>query len=91
MPDDLGTTTVVRRTSFRDAVLSDGEVLVMRDWTPVTLPGLAAMVWLGADLPVAVSDLVIAAEDELGHHPDAEHLVVATVRLLIEDKILHVV
>ena len=26
-------TTVVRRTSFRDAVLSDGEVLVMRDWT----------------------------------------------------------
>jgi hypothetical protein len=46
--------------------------------------------WLAADQPVAVSDLVTAAEDELGPHPDAERVVVETVRLLVADKILHV-
>ena len=42
---------------FGDAVLSDGVVLLLRDWVPITLPGLAASVWLAADRPVAVSDL----------------------------------
>lgn len=89
VPDDLGPSTVVRRTSFRDAVSSDGDVLVMRDWTPVTLPSLAGTMWLNTAAPVAVSDLVVVAEDELGPHPDAEKIVVETVRMLIAERILH--
>jgi hypothetical protein len=38
-----------------------------------------------------VSDLLAVAEDELGPHPDAEGIVVATVRTMIEEKVLHVV
>ena len=91
VPDDLGPSTVVARTSFGDAVMSDGIVLLLREWVPITLPGLAASMWLAADRPVAVSDLVAVAEDELGPHPDAEGIVVATVRTMIEEKVLHVV
>lgn len=91
VPDDLGTSTVVCRTSFRDAVASDGAVLLMRDWVPITLPGLAANLWLAADRPVAVSDLVAAAEDEPGPHPDADGIVLATVRMHVEGEVLHVV
>ncbi len=91
VPDDLGPSTVVARTAFGDAVLSDGVVLLLRDWVPITLPGLAASVWVAADVPVAVSDLVAIAEDELGPHPDAEAIIVATVRMMIDAKVLHVV
>jgi hypothetical protein len=91
VPDDLGPSTVVCRTAFGDAVASDGIVLLLRNWVPITLPGLAASVWIAADRPVAVSDLVALAEDELGPHPDAEDIIVATVRLMIEEKVLHVV
>ena len=91
VPDDLGPSTVVGRTAFGDAVLSDGVVLLLRDRVPITLPGLAASVWLAADRPVAVSDLVAVAEDELGPHPDSEGIVVATVRLMIAEKVLRVV
>lgn len=91
VPDDLGPSTVVARTAFGDAVLSDGVVLLLRDWVPITLPGLAASVWVAADVPVAVSDLVAIAEDELGPHPDAEAIIVATVRMMIHAKVLRVV
>ncbi len=91
VPDHVGPSTVVRRTSFGDAVLSDGVLLVLRDHVPVTLPGLAASLWLAAPAPVAVSDLVIVAEDELGPHADAEDFVVTTVRLMLERQLLHVV
>lgn len=91
VPDDLGPSTVVCRTSFGDAVASDGVVLLLRGWVPITLPGLAASVWLAADRPVAVSDLVAVAEDELGPHPDAEGIVIATVRMMIDESVLYVV
>ncbi len=90
-PDHVGPSTVVRRTAFGDAVLSDGVLLVLRDHVPVTVPGLAASLWLAAQAPVAVSDLVIVAEDELGPHADAEEFVVTTVRLMLERQPLHVV
>jgi hypothetical protein len=63
----------------------------MRDWTPVTLPGLAATIWLAAGEPCAVSDLVSSATAQLGPHPGSEQIVLDTVRMLITDEVLHVV
>ena len=91
VPEDLGLSTRLWRNGFRDALLSDGVLLVMRDWTPVTLPGLAATLWLAAGEECSVADLVAAATDELGAHPGAEAIVVDTVRTLIADRLLTVV
>jgi hypothetical protein len=91
VPDDLGLATVVCRTAFRDAVLSDGVALVLRELRPVTLPGLAATLWLAAERPCPVSDLLVAATAELGPHPGAVSIVLDTVRALIGDGALRVV
>ena len=91
VPEDFGPSTRVRRTGFRDAIASDGVVLVMRERTPVTLPGLAATIWLAAGGPCAVADLVSAATAQLGPHPGSDQIVLDTVRMLITDEVLHVV
>jgi hypothetical protein len=76
------------RAPFRDAVASDGSALVMLDRVPVTLPGLAASVWLAAGDPVTLDDLVDAATASLGPHPDAEKVVAGTVAALVEQGLL---
>ncbi len=76
------------RAPFRDAVVSDGSVLVMLDRVPVTLPGLAATVWLAAADPVTLADLVDVATASLGPHPDAEEVVAGTVTTLVEQGLL---
>ena len=90
LPDDLGLATVICRTAFRDAILSDEVVLVLRERRPVTLPGLAATLWLAAAQPCPVSDLLVAATAQLGPHPGAVPLVLDTVRALVRDGILRV-
>ena len=76
------------RAPFRDAVVSDGSALVMLDRVPVTLPGLAAAVWLAAAGPVTLADLVDEATASLGPHPDAEEVVAGTVAALVEQGLL---
>ena len=76
---------MVCRTAFRDAILSDGVALVLRGLRPVTLPGLAATLWLAAEQPCPVSDLLVAATAELGPHPGAVSMVLDTVRAMIGD------
>lgn len=87
-PEDLSLSTMVWRNGFRDAILSAGELLVMRDETPFILPGLAATLWLAAGERCSVKDLVAAATVELGPHPNAAAIVVDTVRALIDDRLL---
>lgn len=77
-----------RRTPFRDAVVSDGSALVMLERVPVTLPGMAAVVWLAAAEPTTLADLVAATTAALGPHPDARALVAATVASLVESGLL---
>ena len=72
------------RAPFRDAVVSDGDALVMLDRVPVTLPGLAATVWRAAARPTTLDDLVAVATTEHGPHPDAPTVVAATLDSLVE-------
>ncbi len=72
------------RAGYEDALVSDGSVLVLRQRVPTTLPGLAAVVWLGCAEPTTVAELARAATDVLGEHPDAEGIVLDTVRVLAE-------
>ena len=88
VPEAFGPSTTVWRNGFRDALLSNGVLLVMQDWSPVTLPGLAATLWLAAGEKCTVADLVDVATVELGGHPDAEVIVLDTVRELIATRIL---
>ena len=88
VPEDFGPSTTLWRNGFRDALLSNGVLLVMQDWSPVTLPGLAATLWLAAAEKCTVADLVDVATVELGGHPDAEAIVLDTVRALISTRIL---
>ncbi len=74
--------TVVVRAAFDDALVSDGAALVLHDRVPTSLPGLAATLWLRCAEPRPVADLVTAATDSLGPHPDAEAIVLDTVRVL---------
>ncbi len=76
------TTSVIRRTAFDDALVSEGTVLLLRDRVPTSLPGLAALLWQRSAAQVTVPELVAAATEVLGHHPDAEGLVLDTVRVL---------
>ncbi len=76
------TSAEVVRAAFDDALVSDGTALVLRDRVPTTLPGLAATLWLGCAQPARVPDLVASATEVLGPHPDAEPIVLDTVRLL---------
>ena len=84
-PDAATTWT---RAPFRDAVVSEGSALVMLDRVPVTLPGLAATVWLAAGDPVGLADLVHAATASHGPHPDAEGVVTGTVATLVAQGLL---
>lgn len=85
---DVGEATSWVRAPFRDAVVCDGSALVMLDRVPVTLPGMAAVVWLAAAEPATLEDLVAATTVALGPHPDAQALVGATVASLVERGIL---
>ncbi|HET6968857.1 MAG TPA: hypothetical protein VFI44_11285, partial [Ornithinibacter sp.] len=76
------------RAPFRDAVVSEGSAIVMLDRVPVTLPGMAATVWLAAAEPATLADLVAAATVSHGPHPDAEALVGATLDALVERGLL---
>lgn len=78
------------RAPFRDAVVSDGAALVMLDRVPVTLPDMAATVWLAAAEPATLVDLVEAATATHGPHPDALALVEATVESLVDRGVLRV-
>ncbi|HET7762435.1 MAG TPA: hypothetical protein VFL46_08755 [Phycicoccus sp.] len=78
----LGPESVVRRAAFDDALVSDGSVLVLRDRVPTTLPGLAATLWRRLERPTRVPALVETATAALGPHPDAEAIVLDTVRVL---------
>ena len=83
-----GDATTWTRAPFRDAVVSDGSALVMLDRVPITLPGLAATVWLAAGDPVGLADLVDAATASHGPHPDAEAVVTGTVATLVAQGLL---
>lgn len=89
--DEIGIDTEIVRAPFDDALSSDGAVLVMHERRPSTLPGLAAMLWLAGEHPVAVKRLLEDATTLLGPHPDAEALVIDTVRSLVERSLLRVV
>lgn len=80
--------TTWTRSPFRDAVVSDGSALVMLDRVPVTLPGLAATVWLAAVDPVGLADLVGVATASHGPHPDAAEVVAGTVTSLVAQGLL---
>lgn len=80
--------TAWARAPFRDAVVSDGSAIVMLDRVPVTLPGMAATVWLAAAEPATLADLVASATASHGPHPDAQALVGATVDSLVERGLL---
>jgi hypothetical protein len=77
-----GPASLVQRAAFDDALLSDGSALVLRDRVPTTLPGLAATLWRRLEGPTPVSALVDTATAALGPHPDAESIVLDTVRVL---------
>ena len=87
-PDPVTLTTTMWRSGFGDAVLSDDTVLVLRGGRPITLPGLAATLWLAAAEPCTVADLVGTATARLGPHPDAEALVLETVHALVAHEVL---
>ncbi len=76
------------RAPFRDAVVSDGAALVMLDRVPVTLPGLAATLWVAAASPTTLDELVAATTASYGPHPDARALVTATLATLAERGVL---
>jgi hypothetical protein len=75
--------SVVHRARFDDALVSGGQVLVLRERVPTSLPGLAAVVWQRCTEPMGIADLVDAATEVLGEHPDGERLVLDTVRVLV--------
>ena len=81
-------TTTWTRAPFRDAVVSEGTALVMLDRVPITLPGLAATVWLAAAEPVGLAHLVDVATASLGPHPDAEDVVIGTIASLVGQGLL---
>ena len=80
--------TAWTRAPFRDAVVCDGSALVLLDRVPMTLPGMAATVWLAAAEPATLADLVGASTASLGPHPDAQGLVSATLASLVERGLL---
>lgn len=86
--DGHGEPAAWRRAPFRDAVVSDGSALVMLERVPVTLPGMAAVVWLATAEPATLEDLVAATTAALGPHPDAQALVGAAVASLVESGLL---
>lgn len=83
--------TTVRRSEFQHALTSEGVTLVLRGHLPATLPGLASPVWLAADRPSTLADLVVAAEAALGPHPESVELVRRTVSALLAADLLEVV
>lgn len=82
-PGEPTSGSLVARGRFDDAIVSDGTALVLRDRVPTTLPGLAAVLWQRCAAPTPVDDLVAAATDLLGPHPEAEQVVLDTVRVLL--------
>ncbi|QIM22304.1 hypothetical protein G7075_16095 [Phycicoccus sp. HDW14] len=82
-PDDLPAGAPVQRTPFQHAVHAEGSSLVVRGQVPAVLPDLASTLWRAAERPVTVTELVAAAVEVHGAHPEAEQLVTATVHVLL--------
>ncbi len=83
-PDGLGpgathepvtATTRCVRTAWRDAVVSEGSVLIASLHDTRSLDGLGAVLWIACAQPTSVADLVELARQELGDHPEAEAMV----------------
>lgn len=74
--------TRVVRAPWRDALESEGEILVLNGPNPVRLLGLGPTVWRVAATPVTLAELHTAVVAEHGPHPQADDLLRQAVELL---------
>lgn len=62
--------TIISRAPWTDAIECDSEVLVLTGTQPARLSGIGATMWLHAESPCTLGDLVTAVVAEHGRHPD---------------------
>ncbi len=68
------------RAPWRDALKTDGEILVLNGPLPMRLMGIGTVVWLVARTPSTLAEIAVQVVAECGHHPDAEALVADAIR-----------
>ena len=79
------------RTRWDDAILAEGEAILLRDLVPVRLSPVGTLLWHGADTPTSIADLHDQVVDRIGPHPRAHALVLEAAQLLVDAKILALV
>lgn len=78
----------IRRGQYVDAIRIDDEVLLVNDERPIRCTGLGATVWLQAQTPRSMRELLQACIEQHGDHPDAAELVQRTVDELTDAGVL---
>lgn len=84
----LTETTTFHRAQWRDALESEGEILVLLDTIPAHLAGLGALLWRSCADPLTLGEAHALAVSVLGDHPDAEGLVREAAEALFESRVL---
>lgn len=78
----------VCRSGWLDAIVSDGEAVVLRALVPVRLSRLGTTVWLEARHPASLAHLHARVVAELGDYPHSENLVLEAVQHLLDADVL---
>jgi hypothetical protein len=76
------------RLPWVEAVELDGELLVLNTSRAWLLADLTATVWLLLSEPRTMEELVAAAQEQHGEHPDARSIVEQAVRTLAEETLV---
>jgi hypothetical protein len=78
---------LLARLPWSEAVEVDDQLIVLSGTRALLLADLTATVWLQLAQPSSVEDLVRAAEQAHGRHPDAEAIVGVVVTTLVEQSL----
>lgn len=84
-------TSVLTRTTWDDAVVCDGESVILHDLIPSRLSRLGTALWVGADEPSTVADLHDQIVTVIGAHPYSEGLVLDALQVLVDAEVLQIV
>jgi hypothetical protein len=79
---------LVARLPWVEAVELDAELLVLNAGRVWLLADLTATVWLLLSEPRTIEELVAAAQEQHGEHPDARSIVEQAVRTLAEESLV---
>ena len=79
-----------RRALVDDALLIGESVAILKDQEFTTMEGLGPVLWQSLEQWTSLERIIELLSEEFGHHPQADSIVVATLKSLLERRLVEV-